>query len=70
MFSILICIKEKNWHFASFRARALNAVQMKRVCKSGVRKHSDERVLDHNRNLQKFDLREYIASSLTAVKFL
>ena len=38
----------------------------KRVCKSCIHKHSDKYMLDHNRNLQEFDLRKYIALSLTA----
>ena len=57
-FSILI---------ASFLERPLNEVRVKRICKLCIREHSDNRVLDHDRNLQKADLTKEIASSLTAL---
>ena len=47
----------KKGHFASFLERPLNEVRVKRVCKSCIREHSEQRVLDHNRNLGKSDLR-------------
>ena len=56
-FSILICINKKG-HFVSVIERAWKAMRVKRVCKSCIREHSD--------NCPKFDLRKYIASSLTA----
>ena len=45
-------------HFASFIDRPLNEVRVKRVCKSCILEHSHERVPDHDRNLQKSDLRK------------
>ena len=42
----------------SFIERAWKAMRVKRVCKTSIREHSD--------NFPKFDLRKYIASSLTA----
>ena len=42
----------------SFIERAWKVMRVKRVCKSSIHEHSD--------NFLKFDLRKYIASSLTA----
>ena len=59
--------QNKKGHFASSIERPLNEVRVKRVCKSCILEHSDNRVLDHNRNLQKSYLRKYTDSSLTAL---
>ena len=59
--------QNKKGHFASSIERPLNEVRVKRVCKSCILEHSDNRLLDHNRNLQKSYLKKYTDSSLTAL---
>ena len=52
--------QNKKGHFASSIERPLNEVRVKCVCKSCILEHSDNRLLDHNRNLQKSYLRKNI----------